>query len=298
MHWMDRVAGALMVRSRSRLFPDGWGTLPPMSSERTRIEVTWQRLETQEAFDMFDGTFVSPAPLPPATSTGHVRWLQPKTPRGVCLLLAASNEEGYARRTHLAKRIASEGIAALMLENPYYGLRRVHDGSPPVRTVGELLSMGSAAVQEAHGILLGFEGLPHGVAGYSMGGNIAGLVAATSSTPLIVVPMAPSPSPAPVFTEGLLSQIVDWRALGQSKEALRGVLDRASILSFPTPPRPDLAIIVAPRDDGYIPSASTLAIHRHWPGSELRWVAGGHISLAVFGRSHLVGAILDAFDRV
>jgi pimeloyl-ACP methyl ester carboxylesterase len=298
VHWIDRAAGAIMVRSRSRLFPDGWGELPRMSSARVRIEVTWRPVGAIRGIDILDGTFSSPAPLPPRAATGRVRWFNPPRSNRVCLLLPASNEEGYSRRTPFARKLAAQGIGALLLENPYYGARRVRQGRQAVRTVGELLSMGSAAVQEAHGLLLGFDSFQVGVAGYSMGGNIAGLVAATSPTPLVVVPMAPSPSPAPVFTEGLLSRVVDWDAVGAGRAELRDVLDRASILSFPPPVRPELAIIVAARDDGYIPAEAARSIHRHWPGSELRWERGGHISLALLGRSHLVRAILDGFDRL
>jgi esterase/lipase len=157
--------------------------------------------------------------------------------------------------------------------------------------------MGSAAVQEAHGLLLGFDGLALGVSGYSMGGNIAALVAATHPGPLVAVPMAPSPSPAVVFTEGLLSRFVDWKALGSSPSDLAAVLDRASVLALPPPVRSDLAIIVATRGDGYIPAHAAEAIHRHWEGSELRWETGGHLSMATMARTHLSQAVVDGFNR-
>jgi len=298
VHWLDRLASLLMTRARTRIFPEGWGDLPAASSAVHPIDIEWLRTTRKESFEVLDGTFSSPAPLPPGAATGYVRWYRPRKSRGLCLLLAASNEEGYERRALLARRLAAEGIGSLVLENPYYGARRIHEESPPVRNVGELLTMGSAAVQEAHGLLLGIEheGMA-GVSGYSMGGNIAALVAATHPHPLVAVPLAPSPSPAVVFTEGLLSAFVDWSSLACSRSELADVLGRISVLALPPPVRPDLAIIVAARGDGYIPASAVESLHGHWTGSELRWEPGGHVSLATIGRSRLSRAIIDGFNR-
>jgi len=295
VHWVDTLAGMLMVARKSSIFTEGWGDLPDTSAEVARIDVDWGAVTHHGSIEVVDGVFPSPAPLPAGTATGHVRRYQPPGARAVCLHLAASNEEGYRRRTALAVRLARHGIASLLLENPFYGRRRIRTGDP-VRSVGELLTMGSAAVQEAHGLLLGVEGV-RGVSGYSMGGNIAALVAATFAHQLVTVPLAPSPSPAVVFTEGLLSRFVDWDTLGCTRSALADVLDRASALSLPPPRRTDWAIIVAARGDAYIPRHSVEALHRHWPGSELRWAPGGHLSLATTGRPRLVAAIVDAFNR-
>ncbi len=288
-----------MARSRSKLFPDGWGSLPSDAPAVRPLTVAWTKVSTRKDLEISDGRFISPAPLPPAAVQGTIRWLQPVGSTAVCLLLAASNEEGFERREILARDLARQGVGSLILENPYYGSRRVHEGNPPIRTVAELLIMGSAAMQEASGILLGFDSrYTVGVGGYSMGGNIAGLVAASFPKPLVAVLMAPSPSPASVFTEGLLADVVDWNALGGRSAAephLREVLDRASILAFPPPTRPDLAIIIGARGDGYIPAEAVESIHHHWPGSELRWAPGGHITLATVGRAHLVEALSDAF---
>jgi hypothetical protein len=298
---MDLVATVAMIRSRGSLFREGWGEVPAPPEDTPAVAVTWGPLHHESHADLLDGTFTSPAPLPPRARTGHVRWVRPLGSDRVCLLMAASNEEGFARRSALAELLAQAGIGTLMLENPYYGLRRVHGGSAPVRTVGELLTMGSAAVQEARGLLLGLRDLTIGIGGYSMGGNIAGLVAATFPGALVTIPMAPSPSPAPVYTRGVLAQTVAWPALGGRTAAeplLREVLGRASILRLPPPTRPDLAIIVGARGDGYIPAHEVEAIHRHWPGSEMRWENGGHLRLALTGRRRLARAVIDAFDRV
>jgi len=295
VHWVDALAGALMATRRSSVFSEGWGELPDASAEVTPVDVDWRPAGYRGAAQVSEGTFQSPAPLPDDASQGRVRRYRPARIRGTCVHLAASNEEGYRRREFLALELAEHGIESLLLENPFYGARRIRNGAP-VRTVGELLTMGAAAVQEAHGLLLGFEG-PVGVSGYSMGGNIAALVAATHPRPLAAIPLAPSPSPAVVFSEGLLSRFVDWGRLGCSRSELADVLDRASVIELPPPLRSDWAIIVAARGDAYIPQHAVEALHQHWPGSELRWAPGGHLSLATTGRRRLVEAILDAFSR-
>lgn len=301
-HWVDEIARLAMERGRTRLFPDGWGHPSPVTEDDRRIEVSWTQAREWHGLQVLDGSFRSPALLPAAARTGFVRWIRPPASSRVCLHLAASNEHGYGRRASLAKQLAASGIGSLILENPFYGRRRVHAQGPPIRTVAELLTMGSAAVQEGRALLVGAreQELGVGVAGYSMGGNIAGLIAATFPGPLVTVPMAPSPSPAPVYTEGLLADLVDWDALGGRTVALphlRSLLDEASILRFPPLASPELAIIVAAESDAYIPRDAVESIHRHWSGSELRWRRGGHLTLATIGRRHLVRAIVDAFGR-
>jgi len=55
---------------------------------------------------------------------------------------------------------------------------------------------------------------------------------------------------------------------------------------------------VAAREDGFVPSASTLRLLQHWRGAELRYLRGGHVSALVTGRAFITRAILDAFSRV
>ena len=40
------------------------------------------------------------------------------------------------------------------------------------------------------------------------------------------------------------------------------------------------------------------AVHRHWPGSEMEWVNGGHGSLLWFHRDRLVDAVVRSFERL
>jgi pimeloyl-ACP methyl ester carboxylesterase len=220
------------------------------------------------------------------------------------VLMAAWNEHDSRARFGIARRLAKRGIGSLVLENPYYGIRRPtdHDGQP-IRTVADFFRMGIGAVTEGRGLLASVrnEDLIPGVAGYSMGGNIAALVSSTMSFPVATAPLAASYSPAPVYLDGALRGGIDWAALGGESSAeprLREALLRASVLDRPAPDHARHAVLVSARYDGYVPPEATRALHDFWPGSELRWVGGGHATLLWMHKSALAAAIEDSFLRV
>ncbi len=163
--------------------------------------------------------------------------------------------------------------------------------------------MGRAAVTEGCALLasLRAERVPLGVAGYSMGGNIAAMVAAVAGFPVATAALAASHSPAPVFLDGSPAAGVDWRALGGravARPRLRRALGMASVLAMPRPDHTPAAVIVGARGDGFVPASATEALHRHWPGSDLRWHRGGHATLLWLGADDLVAAVVDAFERL
>ena len=139
-----------------------------------------------------------------------------------------------------------------------------------------------------------------GVSGYSMGGNIGAMVGATAGHPVAIAPLAASHSPGPVFLEGVISNGIQWAALGgdDHKDRLREWLGAASVLKLPIPDWTQAAVIVAARGDGFVPPSAVTALHRHWPGSELRWRRGGHATLLWRQRRALANAVADSFDRL
>jgi dienelactone hydrolase len=172
-----------------------------------------------------------------------------------------------------------------------------------VRCVADLALMGLATVLEARGLLrwLRDEGVEHaGVAGYSMGGQLAAMAGASLPWPVALVPMAPAASPAWVFTEGPMSRGVAWDALGEpdrSRERLRSTLLKLSVLALPAPRDPARAIVVGTSQDGVVPPAEMEAIAAHWRGAELRWLPAGHVSGVLLQARALRRAVLDAFAR-
>jgi pimeloyl-ACP methyl ester carboxylesterase len=109
-------------------------------------------------------------------------------------------------------------------------------------------------------------------------------------------------SPGPPFLHGILRHTIDWEALGgdtpEVRQRLSEILHSASILRFPAPPHTRAAVLVAATRDGYVPTASTQAVHRHWPGSSLEWVNAGHGTLLWRNRDRLVDAVVRSFERL
>ena len=183
------------------------------------------------------------------------------------------------------------------MENPFYGARRVADGGP--HTVYDALLMGRAAVEEGIGLVDALsEDFVVGVSGYSMGGSVASVVSAGAGKRVATAAIGASHSPAPVFTEGVLAEYVDWRALGgrSARPELAATLGAASTLRLPPPTHAPAAILALARHDAYVPAHSVIDLHRHWAGSELRWEQGGHASMHFRARTQ-AKIIIESFSR-
>ncbi|MFP2912312.1 alpha/beta hydrolase family protein [Pyxidicoccus sp. 3LFB2] len=318
-HVVD-VLFAGMAR-RARLFTDGWGDERFLEAvevgtsflpEPARISPSWSEPTSRRGAWVQDGTFTSPlALLAPAAQTAHVRWLRAGSSRGraACVVLAASREEGFALRERLYTPLVQEGIDLLLLENPYYGLRRpLGQRGGALRTVSDHVLMNLGMVEEARALLAwlrseGYERL--GIAGYSMGGYMAALTAVLFPEPLAVAALAAGASPVPVFTRGLLSWSIAFAELDgarrdaeQARLRLGRIFDLANLTKFPPPRQPGAAILLACKRDGFVPAAETRTLQAHWKESELRWVNAGHVSAIVTERSALCAAVRDALVRV
>ncbi len=192
-----------------------------------------------------------------------------------------------------------------MLEQPFYGERRADPADEqPIATVADFMWMGRSAVLEGRVLAdyLRRQGYRVGVSGYSMGGNMAGFLAAAMPFPVATALLAAPFSPGPPFLHGILRTTIDWEALGgdtpEVRDRLSEVLHSASVLRFPAPAHTRAAVLVAATRDGYVPTAAAQAIHRHWPGSVLEWVNGGHGTLLWFHRDRLVEAVVRSFERL
>jgi pimeloyl-ACP methyl ester carboxylesterase len=314
-HWLDRAF--YLVVPRQPFFTGGWGdegVIRDLSLEGARerpaapIDVAWGPERFEGGGLLREGAFESPETrLPAAVRRARVRMLRPavRETRAVCLHFAASGDQGFAMRLRLAGPLLDHGIAALVLENPYYGERRPA-GQPgaAIRTVSEMVLMATATVREGRSLLGWLEGQGHhrlGVAGYSMGGQMSAWVAVTWPRPLAVAALAPSDSPASVFTEGLLRAHPCWEALRRSggsadtaRAELRELFLRYAVSALPPPVEPRAAVVMANRQDGVVPPAEAERIARHW-GCELRWLDGGHVSAVVLEQAALRRAVVDAF---
>ncbi|MCB2223453.1 MAG: alpha/beta hydrolase family protein [Actinobacteria bacterium] len=318
MQWLDRVSAAMLARTppQRQVFRDGWGDPdvldwyasivrePPEIPEVALRAGARHRLDGLVATDL---TFDTPAlHLPAAAHPGRARVIEP--PDGAeraCVLMAAWNEHGYDARTRLARLLAPHGIASVILENPHYGARRADPGDDrPLATVADFAVMGRAAVVEGLTVLAAVrrEGRTPGVAGFSMGGNMAAFVGAMAPFPTAISPAAGSHSPAPPFLQGVIRTAIAWDALGgddpDTRERLRGFFRSASVLDHDPPPHTAAAVMVAGTIDGFVPTSAVLALHRHWPGSKMEWVNAGHATLLWRNKDRMADGIVQSFDRL
>lgn len=257
--------------------------------------------------------FASPAAhrLPPESGSIEAELLVPARgrPTAACLMLAATGEEGFARRRRFAGPLVAAGIAVLSLENPFYGSRRPRGQLGPVlRTVEEQFAMNLSTVDEARALLswLRREGYSQvGVSGYSQGGMMAAFAGALASFPVACVPRGAGDRAHAIFMESALSRSVDWAALARddgsearARKYFERSLEPVRLSRHPPPLAPGSAIIVASRHDGFVPATESEALHAHWPGSELRMLESGHVTAALLQADAHRQAIRDAFARL
>jgi pimeloyl-ACP methyl ester carboxylesterase len=258
-----------------------------------------------------DGTFRSPlaGEVPEPVATGRVRHLfRPGARRrATVVLLSGSGEEGYALRSAIHGPLVDAGVELWMLESPFYGARRAPgQRSAELPLVSEQALVNLGMVAEGRGLLLGLRQVqaePVVVAGYSMGAYMASLVAVRTPFAVGVVALAGGDSARDIYTRSLLSLSIDFHRLGQGDaEAARARLGdfyHRTRLSLRAPPlRPDAAVVLGARRDGYIPPRETEALHRHWRGSTLLEVDAGHISAVLTGRRALREAVALSVARL
>jgi hypothetical protein len=231
------------------------------------------------------------AVLPGAADTvGSLRGLRRDTP--ICVVLAASGQEGYEwRRTALALPLAQRGVATVILESPFYGIRRSDHLLPEESIVYDRVSdvyvHGYAQVHEACGVLavahsLGFRRLS--VAGLSFGASMATVAATRCPFDVGLAGIAPGTGPH-VFCSGTLRAVSDFSFL---PTPLEPELERLSarfqadcgIENFGQPRARHRLFLAAAYADAYIPShlVHDLVHYLGLQDSQITWLLGGHIS--------------------
>ncbi|ELU04328.1 hypothetical protein CAPTEDRAFT_223901 [Capitella teleta] len=137
----------------------------------------------------------------------------------VCLHLAGTGDHGFGRRRMLLARplLKEAGIASIILENPYYGVRKPKDQwRSSLRNVSDLFVMGGALILESLALLHWCERHgygPLGITGISMGGHMASLAATNWHKPISLIPCLSWTTASGVFTQGVLSGAIPWKLL-------------------------------------------------------------------------------------
>ncbi|MGF1467166.1 MAG: alpha/beta hydrolase family protein [Sandaracinaceae bacterium] len=310
MRWMD--SAYLSVARRARPFDQGWGDPDLLTQGATDavpteplapIRPRWGRASTSRRARVRDGTYDAPDPdLPVGARTGRIRELRPASvPRGTVLVMASWGEEGFKGRTRLFGPLTAAGLALWLVEHPFFGTRRREGQTSAMpRRVSDVVLMGRAMVGEARGLLAGLrdDGVERtAVAGFSMGGQMAAMVAATAPWPLAVAALSPPTSPAAVFIDGPLGRTFDLRGLGPDAESrLDRVLRGLDVLALPRPVSTAHAVVAGGRGDRIVTPAEVAAVARHW-GIAPRWFGShGHVGAVVYGGRALRSLVEEVLD--
>ncbi len=305
-----------LASRRSKMFSRGWGdenflaslwgtvshTDPPC-----RISINWRAARQDGRIAWRDGTFASPlASLPGESNTVHIRAWSREGNRNACVILAGSHDEGYWVRERVFGGLNARGLDLYLVENPFYGRRRTAGGLSAI-TVSDHALMALGMVLEARALLTHLLGQYEklAVAGYSMGGHMAAITAAVSPFPVACAALAAGASAGIIYTRGLMAWSVDFDGLGggpaqraAAQERLQRFYDAADITRYGSPVRTDAAVIGGCTRDGYVLRSETERLHRHWPGSTLRWIPAGHFSALVTRRRALCDCVAEAIEKL
>lgn len=297
----------------------------------TSVQPSWKTVWESRTASLREGVFKTPideqllSALPQESHTARVAFLSPKcvpTSRLACVVhLAGTGDHTFERRLRLGGPLLKENIATMVLESPFYGKRRpMLQRGAKLLCVSDLLLLGRVTIEEARSLLYwldheaGFGKL--GVCGLSMGGVHAAMVGSLHPTPIAILPFLSPHSAVVAFCEGILKHGTAWEALRndlgvqqqeeekiamsleEARERMRNVLSLTDVTRFPIPKNPNSVIFVAATDDGYIPKHSVLELQKAWPGSEVRWVTGGHVSSFLLHNGEFRRAIVDGLNRL
>ncbi|GLV43254.1 uncharacterized protein CBL_14067 [Carabus blaptoides fortunei] len=208
--------------------------------------ITIMNEETWKDCKIVEGKFRSPLALHLPDIVPHqvqdayfqmvlpLKWKSTKH-KPICIHLAGTGDHFYWRRRNLmAKPLLKDDIGAIILENPFYGLRKPKDQlRSSLHNVSDIFVMGGCLILECLVLLHWCEKQgygPLGVSGLSMGGHMASLAATNWPKPLVLVPCLSWSTASAVFTEGVMSDSIDWNLLQQQYSSNSLFYDRLANL--------------------------------------------------------------------
>lgn len=117
----------------------------------------------------------------------------------------------------MAKPLLKEGIASILLENPFYGFRKpVNQMRSSLHNVSDIFVMGGCLILESLALFHWCESQgfgPLAITGISMGGHMASLAGSSWHKPIAIVPCLSWTTASCVFTQGVMSGAIPWNLL-------------------------------------------------------------------------------------
>lgn len=295
---MDRVQ--VWALKRGHCFNDGWGDLSVVDRVCDGIDnpqpilpldLTWTDPTLVLGAELRLGSFRSPVPgLPEPVRQGRVWWLHPadQDVRGMVVAFASWGDEGPTLRGRILGPLVRQGVSIVILENPYYGVRRPEgQRAGGLRTVADFIRMQGTVFDEGRALLSWAQrtvDAPVAVFGFSMGGHLGASVVSRMQTHVPMVVAAPPLCPSEPLSSGPLSTCVDWEALGGRTDSVVArwveVMDRFDLRQLPAPRRPELTRVIGCSQDGLVPSHHAHAIAEAW-SLPFEWQPVGHLGIAL-----------------
>jgi len=163
--------------------------------------------------------------LPPESQTAYFQAILPLKEanqgrlKPICIQYAGTGDHFFWRRRRLMALplLKERGVSSIILENPFYGLRKPKEQfRSSLQQVSDLFVMGAALILESL-VIMNFcerEGFSPIIAhGISMGGHMASLGATVWDKPIGLVPCLSWTSASLTFTKGALTGAINWDLL-------------------------------------------------------------------------------------
>lgn len=139
---------------------------------------------------------------------------------------------------------------------------------------------------------------PIGIAGISLGGYTAALLASVEPRLAYCIPVVPAVTPIDAFLEWqptgvMLSALM--RSQGISVAQMRALVAIHNPLTYASPMAGERVLIIAGAGDRVTGPNHVQLLQQHWPGSRLHWFPGNHI--LHFGRRDYLKLMRAHIDR-
>jgi len=229
-----------------------------------------------------------PAPFPSDTGAGASQGI---------VVLPDFGGEHCKRSLPVGELVAAElpNASVMLLEMPLRGTRK------PAGYVGSLMptlegmmAMGCGAIEESRALLQWQGYCRLTLAGISMGGHMAALTACCSPDVTRLALLLPAHSGEANWVDGGLLGLNN----GMAREEMQPLLwEATNINAYPVPKSVQHALVVAARNDGYVPLWSSQIV-ADWlvankVSSELRVIRGGHVSAFIAQQTTFAEALVE-----